>query len=210
MQISAEIRWFWQGRCPSDFRERFCTAGVDICSAGGGCKRIDHYFRDLEQSELGIKLRGDKRGVEVKGLIANLQPLSAGPFGGEIQLWGKWTSLSLQLDPESTLKVEKFRWQRKFDTSFPMPKEIALDTDEQPINSERLPTVGCNVELTDITVGHHHDDRWWTFGLESFGPLHTLEISLRSVAEALTSRPYSICRDGMLSSYPMWLLGLKT
>jgi hypothetical protein len=80
MQISAEVRWFWGGPWPSDFREQFCAAGR--YSAGGEKKRVDDYFCDTEQSELGIK-------ADLASDLEDL-PLSAGPFGGEIELWGKW------------------------------------------------------------------------------------------------------------------------
>jgi hypothetical protein len=70
MEASAELRWFWQGAEPAALQQWFSDAELHDCAAGGGCLRTDTYLFDPQQAELGIKLRGNKTGVEVKGLVA--------------------------------------------------------------------------------------------------------------------------------------------
>jgi hypothetical protein len=60
MEVSAEIRWYWQGEGPANLREWFGSAECHGCIAGGGGFRSDAYLSDPEQAELGIELRGNK------------------------------------------------------------------------------------------------------------------------------------------------------
>jgi hypothetical protein len=79
---------------------------------------VDEYVCDHNQGELSLKRRGEKPGVEVKGLVApKWGNLTAGPFVGPIDLWTKWTSEVLELRSGWTLPIEKIRWLRKFDTA---------------------------------------------------------------------------------------------
>jgi hypothetical protein len=199
MQISAEIRWFWgdSDPTPASLEAWFLESGVHGC-----------------QSELGIKRRGNKRGVEVKGLITNsLSHLTDAPFNGPIELWTKWTSepLSELLNSAEALLLltKKQRWLRKFDTAGEDPLEIPLDDEEQPRPDHEgkrveLPLLGCNVELTRISVPS--GDVWWTFGFESFGTLETVERSLRAAVHALASRQPPWPSGGLLAGYPEWIL----
>src|SRR5205823_2020054 len=110
------------------------------------------------------------RGVEIKGLVIVVSPgLDIGPFSGDMEIWTKWTTESLELPSQSLVAVEKLRWLRKFDTSTQNLREIPLDADEQPLDQKRLPAIGCNVELTRVRVSGKGD--WWTFGFESFGTI---------------------------------------
>jgi hypothetical protein len=74
---------------------------------------VDEYLRDASQIELGLKRRGSKKGVEVKGLVAvTCGGLAVGPFAGPVELWAKWTSEPLELNSASTLTTEKRRCAR--------------------------------------------------------------------------------------------------
>src|SRR5947207_3561754 len=115
MQVSAEIRWFWKDVLPPKLEEWFRNAKEKTCAAGGGEPRVDEYLYDLNQIELGLKRRGGKSGVEVKGLVtAASGRLNANPFAGPIDLWTKWTSEALDLKSDLTVAIEKIRWLRKF------------------------------------------------------------------------------------------------
>ena len=83
MQVSAEIRWFWKGVLPPELLVWFQRAERHSCAGGGGSVRTDAYLRDARQSELGLKLRGGKKGVEIKGLVAVIADgCQASPFIG--------------------------------------------------------------------------------------------------------------------------------
>ena len=87
------------------------------------------------QRELGVKKRGTKRGIEVKGLIATLPlPVAIGPLRGHIELWSNWTTSKLRIEGVSVLSTSKTRWIRKYDTGNSHVIEIELKEDETPKN----------------------------------------------------------------------------
>ena len=143
-RFSAESRWFWNGSAPEQLEEWFRGKHPDGISAGGGKERRDDYLRDPNQNELGIKCRGEKSGVEVKGLVSpGATSLSAEPFVAPIEIWTKWTSDALRIDPALTIVTRKLRWLRKFATGNGSPREIEVDEYEKI--QEPLPQKGCNV-----------------------------------------------------------------
>ena len=204
MQISAEIRWFWRNTAPDGLPDWFCGAASHPCIAGGGETRSDDYLRDAPQAELGIKRRGGRGGVEIKGLVAVIpDSLEAGRFRGPIELWAKWTSGSLSLESDSTIAVKKRRWIRKFDTAGPALREVPLDAGEKPLDRRPWPARGCNVELTE--VGLPDGGVWWTLGFEAFGTISTVGSDLRAAAALLNTRRPPELADGLQAGYPAWL-----
>jgi hypothetical protein len=205
MSTSAEIRWFWPTTAPAGLEHWFHSTESHPYPPGGGGTREDTYLDDPSQTALGLKYRGGKKGVEIKGLV-EVRPdaLAEGPFEGPIELWAKWTAGALVLDTLATIGTEKRRWLRKFAGEGPMPEEVPLDKEEQPLDGGSLPERGCNVELTRVTVNL---SVWWTFGLEAFGTLRTVEGELRVTARLLSSRQPPDLRTGILASYPAWLSG---
>jgi hypothetical protein len=131
-----------------------------------------------------------------------------GPLVGHIELWSKWkaaslTQASLDAGSHGTVRTEKRRWLRKFDTTRQSPAEVPLDAGGNPLGGRELPIRGCNVELTRVTlpgVGV-----WWTFGFEAFGALRTVEEDLRKVAVTSAGRLPEGVTTGLLASYPAWL-----
>jgi hypothetical protein len=210
MQVSAEIRWFWrEGAQPSQLKDWFCAEQAHGCLAGGGNEagRLDEYLSEAGQVELGVKLRGGKKGVEVKGLVESLfEELTVPPFVGAIELWTKWTSHALVLNSGVTVATKKRRWLRKFDAASDDPKEIPLDANENPLGKEALPVLGCNVELTHLELP---DGRiWWTFAFEAFGSVQTVAGSLHATADTLARRQPPALGEALVASYPAWLSAL--
>lgn len=182
-------------------------AGPGYVRAGGGSEkgRIDDYFQDEHQTELGVKNRGGGKGVELKSLVAvRRSELSIPPFVGPIEIWTKVSSEALKLDAGGLIRIHKRRWLRKFDTGTSPPAEVELDSEEKPTNGRKLPDDGCNVEFTAVTVGPT-GDKWWTLGFEAFGDLWKIESSLKGVAGALARRVPPPLTNGWLASYPAWL-----
>lgn len=192
MQLSAEMRWFWRDTPPIGLLEQFGGGvGNDLDSRAE--LRIDRYLHDPLQNEIGIKLRGGKPGVEIKGLVKTVASKAVRPFTGNIEIWAKWTSQSLPLASNLTTAIDKSRWLRKFSTDMKSAREITMND---------RPDEGCNVELTRI---HLPDEEWWTFGLESFGPLDNIADSLRETATKLASGGFPDLMTGRFASYPTWL-----
>jgi len=222
MLLSAEIRWFWRSAPPSTLLSWFKDERIHLCAVGGGPPdREDLYLVDGSQSELGIKVRGQKnarpgdnaaapmlKDVEAKGLLmVDSGVLTSGPLAAPVQFWCKWPFRHIDVGSTKTLAVRKTRWLRRFDTTGPSAIEIFLDANEDPIDESRrncLPALGCNAELTEVQLPIGDD--WWTFGVEAFGPLHTLEASLRTVAEELVRRGDGPeLHSGVLLNYPQWI-----
>jgi hypothetical protein len=204
MLQSAEIRWFWRGALPPGLEDWFRGRGAHPCAAGGGGTRTDEYLRDPGQGELGIKSRGGKPGLEIKGLVEVATPgLAVAPFAGPVEIWVKWSCEALDLGSRPRIPTEKQRWLRKFDTAGPTPEEIPLDDAERPVGGRPLPERGCNVELT--RVGLPAGIVWWTLGFEAFGRLATLQADLAAAAAALAGRRPPPLPGGILASYPAWL-----
>jgi hypothetical protein len=201
VQVSAESRWFWRLSAPNGWLDWFCQADFHGFPAGGGKERRDNYLRDANQTELGIKLRGGKPGIEVKGLVSRVSGgLLTEPFIGPIELWTKWTSGALELNPASTIVTEKIRWIRKFDTQSGSPRELQVDEEEI---GEPFPDRGCNMDFTRLILPD--GELWWTLGFEAFGKLDDLEDSLRNVVAATALRRPPGLGDAVSLSYPAFL-----
>jgi hypothetical protein len=202
MQISAETRWFWPAGLPETFNEWFVGQAAHGCPAGGGGRRDDVYLHDPAQTELGIKLRGGTKGVEVKGLVSVFaEPLDAPPFSAPIELWTKWTTQRLDLGSSATVTTEKTRWLRKFAVDGEAVSEVELDASEAP-RSGTFPAAGCNVELTAVAIA---GARCWTLGFEAFGDLASVASHLRRVAALIAARKAPPLGDAVPASYPAWL-----
>lgn len=204
MQISAEVRWFWADALPPGL-ETWYRSQAGRIAPGGGEHREDVYLLDATQVELGLKTRGKKPGVEIKGLV-RVSPTALGraPLSARVELWTKWSAPSLDLAGRPTVALDKQRWLRKYDAGRPDALvEIALTADERPVDGP-LPRSGCNVELTCV---RRVDGRvWWTLGCESFGvQIDELQDNLGRTLEHLAGTAPPALGAALEASYPTWL-----
>jgi hypothetical protein len=199
MIVSAEMRWFWPGECPDRFDAWFQAGSPPP----GLSSREDEYLYERGQRELGIKRRGEKPGIEIKGLVAVLPPSrDPAPFAGAIEIWCKWPS-SASVRDLPAVKIKKQRWLRKFDMTRLKPVEVPMRKDDAPADDRPFPREGCNVELTRIEL--EPDEVWWTFGFEAFGDLCSVERRLRAALALMAERRPPPVAPGELMSYPAWL-----
>jgi hypothetical protein len=201
MQVSAEIRYFWMGSVPSEIKDWYFVGSQQPFPVGGGGTRVDEYFRDTSQNELGAKRRGGGRGIEFKGLVEYPDFELAFPFQGQVEIWAKWATMAVEIGGTTTISVEKRRWLRKLDMGGPAPIEIHLDSEGGPIGNNRIPDEGCNIELVELRL--NGGDVWWTFALEAFGT--KAKTNLRLAAEALSVRHPPPFSPQVVASYPTWL-----
>jgi hypothetical protein len=201
MLLSAEVRWFWSGRCPQPVRDWFFKSGLP---PGGGHSRIDRYVSQRSEPEISLKKRGNKPEFEIKGLVTTRRASELEPLAPHIEVWCKWSCTIRGLKLPDDLAVTKTRWLRKFDTSKYVRSEIPLDANEKPTPGHSLPAQGCNVELTEVVVAGHAR-RWWTLGFEAFGDLESVSTNLTLVV--LPEKPLllRIMGSGAFLSYPAWL-----
>jgi hypothetical protein len=201
MLVSAELRWFWKDAPPRGLEAWYRSGPFP---PGGGSLRRDEYLLEPLQTELGLKKRGGDHGVDVKGLVSIGTALPK-PFAGRIELWTKWVSTALSIDHLPRVVVAKTRWLRKFDTAGPDVRELALGPDEQLLDrSKSPPDRGCLVELVSIQLGDSAAP-WSALAFESFGPLDSVQESLRRTALHVAQRTPPPLEEGLQLSYAEWL-----
>jgi hypothetical protein len=144
---SAELRWFWRGRCPQPVYDWFFKSGLP---PGGGRSRVDRYIPQRGEPDISLKRRGDKPDFEVKGLVTTRRSPELEPLAPHIEIWCKWSCTIRGLKLADEVAVTKTRWLRKFDTSKYVRSEIPLGASEKPAPGHSLPAQGCNVELTEV------------------------------------------------------------
>jgi hypothetical protein len=202
MQLSAETRWFWKHICPEQIAAWFMTGEFP---PGGGRQRHDEYLLDPQQIEIGIKKRGSKPGVEIKGLIeTRYRHLDSKTPIGPIEIWCKWTSRSLSIDRCPTIRIQKLRHLRRFSVVLGNAIEIPLDENENSRTVRSPPDQGFNIELTEVKVDGN-EEFWWTLGVEAFGDLNSVESYVRLAQDKLASIGNGILASARWLNYPTWI-----
>jgi hypothetical protein len=208
LQPSAELRWFWPNTLPTEVQAWYFAAET----VGGGGLRRDEYFIGSGHSELGIKRRDVRPEnptplIEIKGLVDVIKPgleLRSGNAG--LELWSKWACSGIDFSAGNSLYLNKRRWLRKFSISGQIITEVPLDIMEKPLDANVvLPFEGCNVELTKVALDGSAETEWFTFGLEAFGPLHSVLHNLRQTSQHLKIGSLSDLSPEHQMSYPAWL-----
>jgi hypothetical protein len=205
MFVSAEIRWFYPDECPTNLHRWF---GEMSPAPGGGKLRIDEYLSQTNQSEVSIKKRGGKPGVEIKGLIAVCRSELV-PFAPYVELWCKWRLQASALEMTKRMIIQKTRWIRTYDTSRAAIVEIPLQADEEPLNGQPLPQQGCNVEISKIQIAEE-PRQWWTLGFEAFGDLDSAPGNLLKTTQYLIAHSFPLPICGEFLNYPSWLAQTKS
>jgi hypothetical protein len=204
MAVSAEVRWFMPDGVPASLASWFESGPMP---PGGGRERTDVYLREPNR-EIGIKTRGGrpddkKKGAEVKSLVDRTGTIRLGDLEADVEIWTKWTVQTLHLARVRTISIVKNRRLRTFDTSGDVVREISLGADELPLVPGDRPSRGCDVEITAIRIAES-GQIWTSLGMEAFGPLATIEASLRRTIAAV-AKGFPGLKDARALSYPAWL-----
>jgi hypothetical protein len=136
MMTSAELRWFWRGRCPQPVYDWFFKSGLP---PGGGQSRVDRYIPQRGEPDISLKRRGDKPDFEVKGLVTTRRSPELEPLAPHIEIWCKWFCTIRGLKLADEVAVTKTRWLRKFDTSKYVRSEIPFGANSHPAAIHCLP-----------------------------------------------------------------------
>ena len=207
MQVTAEIRWFWRDDPSRELVDWFASTTVHGGAHAVPPERVDRYLIDGWRAELGIKARGGREGVEIKGLVdARAAEITSGPFAGPVEIWSKWWTNALSLDSDRTVAIGKRRWMRAFDTTGPSPADATMHVAEWLRGSRPIPGRGCNVEVTRVSTSD--GQVWWTMGYESYGALSTVAADLKVVADVMSSRRPPPMSGATCQSYPAWLASI--
>jgi hypothetical protein len=201
MYLTAEVRWFNWGPVPRavlDWLEQRSSLPAPQPP------RQDHYL-GLGNASLGIKLREGR--IEVK---MRLQQRGMARFGenivGQAERWRKWSFPLSDPDPGSWLSpagawipVRKVRRLHRYG--------LAEDGTVSLVPSDRLPTAGCDFELSEVRTV---EGTWWSVCFEAFGPAAGLEDSLYAVAAIIMAPGWPVAMEAEGSySYPEWLVQVR-
>lgn len=206
MQVSAEVRWFRQGPPSPEVVAWFERSTMKVV---GFSARPDEYARNTS-AELGVKKRGTKPGVEIKTLVARQQvALAAGSIDFEFWVKTSWDAFGVNTVPKVLL--EKKRRLRKFAFAGGSVTEIQMKDGTEETADGTKPTVGCNVELTTVSV---EGAVWCTIGAESFaGPtdsIETLRDALLETLDGLRLDDARLLSEWKAQSYASWLARFAT
>jgi hypothetical protein len=209
MAISAEIRWFWRKDDSKEISSWFLSPSIHGHEAGGGQVRIDAYWVDTQYDSVGIKIRGNKPGLEIKGLLsAELDHQISSSAKGMIEVWSKWTCGHTLPASTTLVSVSKRRWLRKYAVNGGLVRQIPLGENETPLGNEGLPQEGCNFEWTEISSPEH--GQWHTLGFEAFGTEKLIKENLVNVMAHVTQNGFVDLRGSSNESYPSWLKKLTS
>ncbi|MFN2260399.1 MAG: hypothetical protein ABR601_11255 [Parasphingopyxis sp.] len=193
-ELSAEIRWWGGGDAPAAVTDWYESGAV---RPGGGGARTDRYLA-IDSGAVGIKYRGGAGSLEIKSLVEQYEIDLGDDRRGTAGIWIKH-GLALALDTP-TLAIAKRRRLRLFDCAEEVPREIALGSDEAPLDGDR-PAEGCEVELTEVT---RDGAQWWSVCFEAFGSLDKVKDNLARTMHHLAPLPEPLA-TARQASYPEWL-----
>ena len=196
MLPSAEVRWFDVEPLPKDLRLWFQRR----CPMADENRRTDSYLVMPGSTVVGVKLREGR--LEIK---AQREPAREVRYpNGVAGRADGWIKLSLETSIESTglslINVNKHRRLQCY--SFDAGHPTLVGAGDQSVE-------GCSCELTALEIG---DRKFWTLGLEAFGPAEHVDAILAATASyvfAPEACPKPL-RIQMSFSYPAWLLSLQT
>lgn len=199
MEVTAELRWFWRGRCPEAV-SRWFHAGPFIRPGADRAVRVDRYLSNTGSREIGLKLRSEserEQAVELKGQIGFGPLIAVGPgCRRRAQLWCKWRLASI--GPGPTIPVEKARLLRRFAVGRHQVREVPSHPAEQARSGSEL---ACEVELSSVLLPGANG-LWATLAFEAGGDLASAADVLDRVV-AVTQPP--LPAGGAFWSYPEWL-----
>lgn len=195
VDLTTEIRWFFDGRLPPDVRSWFTHDFVGLIE-----RRCDTYRVD-GRSDIGVKQRS-RRTLELKLRTRPPEPVSiADNVHGRVETWRRWSPADalLCLDDNAVwVDVDKTVVKRRFNS----------DGLEQPLSQQcRAMTIGgCDAEVVALSA---NGQEAWSFAFAAFGQGNSARDSLtttwRSLIEQHT-RPNPLRLDALRShGYPEWL-----
>lgn len=194
VDLTSEIRWFFDGRLPLDVENWFAADGALEET------RCDMYRLDDPVGQ-GVKRRG-RSILELKQRLRPSEVWSLG-FGiaGNIESWKRWSPADelVALGAASIwVEVDKHIVKRRFD---PDGLAIALSESNRAMVDE-----GCDAEIASLLIDGRSA---WSFAFAAFGPIDGHRRSLEAGWRTLVAdhpRPRQLRLEGSNScGYPEWI-----
>lgn len=200
MYVTAEVRWFFDGRVPSQVHDWFVTTtgATEVPEI-----RTDRYLLLPGTTSIGLKLRQHRFEIKIRSFNYGPVKFSEGTTG-RVERWGKW-SFNLDQNGDAIQEVinKDLGWLDVRKERLLGRYVIERETVVSPLKIGEQTSSGCQVELTELEL---KGQKWWTFAFESFGErfilLHNLVHSSRKVLK--TVNPFLLIDDQSFG-YPQWI-----
>lgn len=196
VDLTTEVRWFFDGPLPSTVRSWFTRAGV----AGLSEDRWDSYRVDGDV-EVGVKRRFGAT-VELKRRDGRPERFVAdGGLDGLLETWQRWSPAGDRVvlsGTETWLDVYKTVLKRRFDVA---GHEISLSEENRAMSGD-----ACDAEVVALSV---HGRPMWSFAFAAFGAgvdhrrlVHAAWDALRVAGETPPELLFDLAGS---CGYPEWL-----
>lgn len=199
IELTTELRWFFDGPLPEHVRSWF----TDSDTRGVVERRHDSYRKD-DLVDLGVKRRFGSI-LEVKVRIGGSHPVVLGEVKGQLEMWLRRSPAARCLDIEGVttwIDVDKTVTKRRFDTE---GNEVRISDNTRSPDEQ-----GCDVEIVDLVAGERQA---WSLAISAFGEHDAQRGRLmqawdRVIAGGDCERSSSIdFRSAESYGYPEWLAG---
>ncbi len=166
IDLTTELRWFFDGPLPADVQSWFMPTGVGLFE-----RRCDTYLLD-GQLDAGVKQRSG-RTLELKLRTGPSEPASiADDVHGSVETWRRWSPANhlLSLDDDADwVDIGKMIVKRRFWTD---GQEQLLSESTRAMTGE-----GCDAEIAAVLANGREA---WTLAFAAFGQPDTPRNSLRT------------------------------
>ncbi len=195
VDLTTELRWFFEGALPDDALSWFTHDGA----TGFVETRRDHYRLD-DQVDIGVKRR---HGTILELKLRQGRPARhlQGELDGQRETWKRWSPADglIDLDERTTwVDVDKAIIKRRVGSD---GHEVQLTQQTRAMTGQ-----GCDAEIAGVSVRGRST---WTFALAAFGSAHDHRSALAQAWDRLV-REHSAPRRLRLEranscGYPEWM-----
>ena len=196
IDITAELRWFFDGPLPAEVHSWFTRAG----SRGFREYRCDTYRHD-NLVDVGVKRRFGTT-LELKERLDAPEPLEVGRMTGQLETWQRWSPADHRVALAADtiwVDVDKTIIKRRFDQD---GREVAISEETRAMTGQ-----GCDAEIVALSV---HGQPAWSLAFAAFGPIAVRRRYLLDTwGETILNTPTPPSLDfgrAVPFGYPEWLI----
>ncbi len=195
VDLTTEVRWFFDGRLPPDVLSWFTDGIVGLLE-----ERCDRYRLD-EQVDIGVKRRAQTK-LELKLRLRPPELFILGRYvEGSLETWQRWSPADGRIyltDNTIWVDIAKRVIKRRFDVD---GREVPLSEANRAMTGD-----GCDIEVATVEV---NGQSAWTFAFAAFGHVDNHRQLLETAWDAVVSgrpRPDRLRLDYVNScGYPEWM-----
>ncbi len=201
VDLTTELRWFFNGPLPIDVLSWFTKAGTTGLSED----RWDAY-RVGDSHDTGVKRRFGST-LELKLRLEPAESFVVGhDLAGQLELWKRWSPADDRVElrePTDWINVDKTVRKRRFDAA---GHEVPLSEETRAMNGQ-----GCDAEIVALSVNGRPA---WGFAFAAFGPPEEhrplLEAAWRTLLTGGPPPSLFVLDPAASYGYPEWLARFET